>query len=394
MSLWSVVGGADKGGILVREGKDLKSKQCDDRLSHGAVVEQIALEGDRLNYKVVTGTGPATGWVSLKISGKDLVVPKTEELQELGGGGGPADSAFPVEVDEALKKRVQEKHAEMKKADMLNLSAFKYKMLGGPLEAPKFRIFCFHLAGGAESIYTTPVSSPLMKWVKGSKSIEMIAIDYPGRDKLLDQPKIYNTQEMAEWCLSLVYDKMDLPYVVWGHSVGTWVGFEFLMLARQIGLRMPEAAFFCGFVGPHLPVAQRPWGRSKNMDANGIKEELMKWDSTHFTGAGKVVFDEPNWTSTWQPMMRADFQLYDEYEFKHAGAPKFEFPIHAWHCEGATYEKPEMGQLWKDWTTKEFDFQVLKDMGHLTAFYNPDSKKVYVDKVMQHLTKYSGVPLS
>lgn len=389
MPLWSVVGGADKGGILVREGQDLKSKQLDDRLSHGAVVEQIALVGERLHYKVVTGTGPAEGWVSLKLKDKDLVVPKEEEL---GGGGGPADGTFPVDVDESLKKRIEEKHAEMKKRDMLNLSAFKYKGLGGPLAEPKFRIFCFHLAGGAESIYTTPISSDLMKWVKGSKSIEMIAIDYPGRDKLKDEPKIYNTQEMAEWCLSLVYDKMDLPYVVWGHSVGTWVAFEFLMLARQIGLSMPKAAILNGFVGPHLPVAQRPWRRSKTLNSKGIREELMLWDATHFTGAGKVVFDEPNWTDTWEPMMRADFQLYDEYEFKHAGAPRFEFPIHAWHCEGAKVEKPEMGQLWKEWTTGDFDFQVLKDMGHLTSFYNPDYKKAMFAKVMELLVKYSGVP--
>jgi surfactin synthase thioesterase subunit len=386
-----VVGGADKGGILVRVGVDLKSKQLDERLSTGAVVEQISLTGERLNYKVITGTGPPEGWVSLKVSGKELLVPKKEELPELGGEGGPADSAFPVEVDEALKKRVEEKHAELKKKDMLNLSAFKYKGMGGPLPEPKFRLICFHLAGGAESIYTTPLNMDLIKWVKGSKAVEMIALDYPGRDKLKEEPKITNTQEMAEWCLALTYDKMDLPYVVWGHSVGTWVCFEFLMLARQIGLRMPEAAFLNGFCGPHMPVAQRPWRRSKNLDTKGVREELMNWDATHFTGAGKVVFDEPEWTKTWEPMMRADFQLYDEYEFKHAGAPKFEFPIHAWHCENSKVEKAEMGQLWKDWTTGEFDFQVLKEMGHLTAFYNVEYKKVYFEKVLTLLKKYSGI---
>jgi surfactin synthase thioesterase subunit len=286
---------------------------------------------------------------------------------------------------------VEEKHAQMKKDDMLNKSAFKYKLLGGPSDEAKFRVICFHLAGGAESIYTTPPNSDLMKWVKANKSIEFIALDYPGRDKIKDAPFISNTQEMAEWCLSVVYDKLDLPYIVWGHSVGTWVGFEFLMLARQVGCRMPEAALLNGFVGPHLPVAQRPWRRSKLLPSEGIREELMKWDAGHFGGAGKVVFDEPNWTDTWQPMMRSDFQLYDEYEFKHAGAPRFEFPIHAWHCEGATTEKPEMGQLWKEWTTKEFDFQVLKEMGHLTAFYNPAYKTVMFAKVHELLKKYSGI---
>jgi len=78
VQLWEVVGGADKGGILVRKGQDTKSEAHEDRLSTGALVEEITLAGDRLNYKRLTGTGPVEGWVAIKISGKDLMV-KTEK---------------------------------------------------------------------------------------------------------------------------------------------------------------------------------------------------------------------------------------------------------------------------------------------------------------------------
>mmetsp|Transcript_73908 Transcript_73908/g.130569 ORF Transcript_73908/g.130569 Transcript_73908/m.130569 type:complete len:262 (+) Transcript_73908:52-837(+) len=70
---WKVVGGADKGGIMVREGQDKKSKEL-DRLSHGACIEQLQLVNDRLQYKLLTGTGPASGWVSTKLNGKKLCV--------------------------------------------------------------------------------------------------------------------------------------------------------------------------------------------------------------------------------------------------------------------------------------------------------------------------------
>eukprot|EP00439_Symbiodinium_sp_Y106_P041523 s3440_g5.t1 len=43
MSKWEVVGGADKGGILVRKGQDLKSEQLADRLSTGALVFPLCL---------------------------------------------------------------------------------------------------------------------------------------------------------------------------------------------------------------------------------------------------------------------------------------------------------------------------------------------------------------
>uniref|UniRef100_A0A977TQI4 holo-[acyl-carrier-protein] synthase n=1 Tax=Amphidinium carterae TaxID=2961 RepID=A0A977TQI4_AMPCA len=71
--LWQVVGGAEKGGILVREGQDLKSADLPERLSTGAEIEELELKGDRLHYKLSKGSGPAEGWVSTKISGKTLV---------------------------------------------------------------------------------------------------------------------------------------------------------------------------------------------------------------------------------------------------------------------------------------------------------------------------------
>merc|ERR1740122_486805 len=70
--MWEIVGGADKGGILVREGRELTSKQAPSRLSTGATVEELELVGERLRYRRVTGSGPDTGWVSIALQGKVL----------------------------------------------------------------------------------------------------------------------------------------------------------------------------------------------------------------------------------------------------------------------------------------------------------------------------------
>mmetsp|Transcript_93623 Transcript_93623/g.166587 ORF Transcript_93623/g.166587 Transcript_93623/m.166587 type:complete len:609 (-) Transcript_93623:145-1971(-) len=74
-SHWEVVGGSDKGGILVREGSSLKSAECSTRLSTGAIVLELERAGDRLHYLLVKGTGPREGWISLKVAGKDLIQP-------------------------------------------------------------------------------------------------------------------------------------------------------------------------------------------------------------------------------------------------------------------------------------------------------------------------------
>lgn len=72
---WEVVGGADIGGILVREGKDTTSPHYCDRLATGALVEERELEGDRLHYEKLCGKGPHVGWISIKMRDEKLAMP-------------------------------------------------------------------------------------------------------------------------------------------------------------------------------------------------------------------------------------------------------------------------------------------------------------------------------
>eukprot|EP00438_Fugacium_kawagutii_P008997 Skav205044 [mRNA] locus=scaffold2506:165314:178399:+ [translate_table: standard] len=69
---WRITGGADKGGIIVRQSESLKSAEM-GRVSTGAIVEEVARVGERLCYRLEEGSGPAKGWVSIRVSGKELV---------------------------------------------------------------------------------------------------------------------------------------------------------------------------------------------------------------------------------------------------------------------------------------------------------------------------------
>jgi len=84
MALWEVVGGAGNGGVLVRSGPALSDELCGARLSTGAVVKEIETMDGRLCYELVQGDGPSTGWVSMKLRGKDLLV-KTQSGAEAAG---------------------------------------------------------------------------------------------------------------------------------------------------------------------------------------------------------------------------------------------------------------------------------------------------------------------
>jgi len=92
--IWKVTGGADKGGILVRKGLQTTSPQLSDRLATGAIVEQVELAGERLHYKTISGAGPAVGWVSLTVGGKEL-------LKKIEAG---TPESFPLDRAVAMQK--------------------------------------------------------------------------------------------------------------------------------------------------------------------------------------------------------------------------------------------------------------------------------------------------
>ncbi|CAE8729482.1 unnamed protein product, partial [Polarella glacialis] len=74
LPIWEVVGGVDAGGILVRSDLSLDSAKLPERLATGTFVEELRLEGERLSFRRLTGTGPGTGWVSVSLRGKCLLV--------------------------------------------------------------------------------------------------------------------------------------------------------------------------------------------------------------------------------------------------------------------------------------------------------------------------------
>jgi len=97
--MWVVVGGGDRGGIVVREGQALTSPPAAERISHGAVLEELALEGERLHYRRREGTGPPEGWVSLRVQGKALVERAGAPAPAAPGGAGgrPYDDRLVLE---------------------------------------------------------------------------------------------------------------------------------------------------------------------------------------------------------------------------------------------------------------------------------------------------------
>eukprot|EP00747_Dinoflagellata_sp_TGD_P168408 gnl/TRDRNA2_/TRDRNA2_194717_c0_seq1.p1 gnl/TRDRNA2_/TRDRNA2_194717_c0~~gnl/TRDRNA2_/TRDRNA2_194717_c0_seq1.p1 ORF type:complete len:186 (+),score=40.76 gnl/TRDRNA2_/TRDRNA2_194717_c0_seq1:92-649(+) len=78
--IWEVVGASEKGGITVRVGWDLGSREEPEPLAQGALIRGMELQGDRLRFELLAGTGPAKGWVTIRTRFGKNVVPTTTRV--------------------------------------------------------------------------------------------------------------------------------------------------------------------------------------------------------------------------------------------------------------------------------------------------------------------------
>mmetsp|Transcript_58542 Transcript_58542/g.110398 ORF Transcript_58542/g.110398 Transcript_58542/m.110398 type:complete len:1012 (-) Transcript_58542:151-3186(-) len=85
-AVWEVVGGACKGGVIVKTSKDLDSAKEPDRLSTGSLVRAVEYDCKlgRLHYELLMGAGPTSGWVTTEVGGQDLLTKNSSrELTKL-----------------------------------------------------------------------------------------------------------------------------------------------------------------------------------------------------------------------------------------------------------------------------------------------------------------------
>jgi hypothetical protein len=71
--LLEVVGGLQTGGLIVRREADKASEET-GRLATGSVVQALQCEASRVRFTLLTGDGPAEGWVSSHVGNRPLLV--------------------------------------------------------------------------------------------------------------------------------------------------------------------------------------------------------------------------------------------------------------------------------------------------------------------------------
>ncbi|GAA2260320.1 thioesterase II family protein [Streptomyces indiaensis] len=207
-------------------------------------------------------------------------------------------------------------------------------------ERPARRLVCFPHAGGAASFYR-----PWGRYL--DPSVELTAIQYPGRENRFREPLVPAMDPLASAVAEELLALPELPTVFFGHSMGAAVAYETLLRLEGAGAghvtrlcvsgRSPD-----GFAGPAV--------RTDDEVVSAVRS---------LGGTNAAVFSDPDLRELLLPAIRNDYRLIDDYR-RRPDAPLLRAAVHALTGDRDPQVTPDQAAGWRAVTSGAFRLTVLK----------------------------------
>lgn len=189
-----------------------------------------------------------------------------------------------------------EKHRERRNEDESKLW-FPYRV---HRRAPRFRIFCFPFAGGSAGLFGSWATTL-------PEDVEVCSVQLPGRGTRIREPLFTRLDSVIDALIPVVRKLLDLPFVLFGHSLGALVAFEVARRLRRDRLAMPERLFASAFRGPSLPV---PTPHIHALEDGKFANHLRE-----LNGTPAEILANSEMLEILLPMLRADFAIAETYRY-------------------------------------------------------------------------------
>ena len=214
----------------------------------------------------------------------------------------------------------------------MSASAYSAPLLRlGVRSAPRRRLFCMPYAGGGVAAYRL--------WHKSLPSdIEVLAAQLPGRESRLREQPLTSIAAMVESVRPAVEAATDLPYAIFGHSMGALMAFELTAALAHSGLRAPSHLFVSARRSPDEPDPKFP---VHPLPEAQFLDELQE----RYGAIPDAVRNEPELLELLLPVLRADIKAVETYLPTHGA--RVACAIDVYGGEHDTHPYPSQLPLWQ-----------------------------------------------
>jgi surfactin synthase thioesterase subunit len=217
------------------------------------------------------------------------------------------------------------------------------------------RLLCLPHAGGSAPFYL-PVAKAL------APGVEVISVQYPGRQDRRLEPFAKTVPELAERIYPLLDAYLDRPLAVFGHSMGAVVGFELAgLIERKRGVS-PSILFASGRRAPSRYREERV----HQGDDGAIIAEMQKLSGTD----ARILGDEEMLRMVL-PAIRNDYKAIETYRM--SATTTVGCPISVLVGDDDPRAVVDDAAAWREHTTGAFDMKVFPG-GHF--FLVPQAQSV------------------
>jgi surfactin synthase thioesterase subunit len=224
------------------------------------------------------------------------------------------------------------------------------------------RLVCLPHAGGSASFYL-PVATAL------SPLVDVLAVQYPGRQDRLRDPLIDNIADLADAVTVALQPWLDRPFALFGHSMGASLGFE-------VALRLEGA----GTPAAHLFVSgRRPPSRIRDEQLHLGDDDALIAELSRLAGTDSNILGDEELLRMVLPAIRNDYRAAETY--RHDDAPPLAGPITVLTGDDDPRTSLDDATAWRPYTTAAFEVLVYPG-GH---FYLVENSAQVIDALSSRL---------
>jgi medium-chain acyl-[acyl-carrier-protein] hydrolase len=174
----------------------------------------------------------------------------------------------------------------------------------------KLRLFCFHHSGGTASFFR--------EWSQFlPPEVELIAVQLPGREARNSHTFITDVSIIAKQITDNFHRYQTIPFVFFGHSLGSLIAFEVAHELRRYYLKSPKYLIVSGRNAPHT--------QSRDEILHNLPDEQLVKGLMKYQGLPDEILQNKELLEVLLPRLRADFTLSETYQYKKR--PTLDCPI-------------------------------------------------------------------